>query len=176
MPICFFSFFSCTCTYDREAIDNLTWHNQSSDHIMTVTNLTICLHCCNHKCLLQQIEKPWTGLEKTGKTGSSLQGNFVIWRGKKEIRKGNPPSLEGNLPCCREILPSLQGIKHFSRLGHGHPSQKTRQQLVMIECIFKSSRVNVGIIVTLFCHVTDVSLYSPEEGTSQWNCFLLWTW
>ena len=139
MPICFFSFFSCTCTYDREAIDNLTQPKQRPEA----------------PCR----EILWFGGEK-----------------KKNYVRENLPHWEGNLPCWREILPSLQGIKHFSRLGHGHPSQKTNQQLVMIECIFKSSRVNVGIIVTLFCHVTDVSLYSPEEGTSQWNCFLLWTW
>ena len=49
--------------------------------------------------------------------GSSLQGNFVIWREKikKYIReaKGNLSTLEGNLPCWREILHSLQGNKTF---------------------------------------------------------------
>ena len=31
----------------------------------------------------------------------------------KEIHKGNPPTMEGNLPCWREILHSLQGNKDF---------------------------------------------------------------
>ena len=31
-----------------------------------------------------------------------------------EIHKGNPPKLEGTLPCWRKILPSLKGII-FSR-------------------------------------------------------------
>ena len=62
-------------------------------------------------CFAYTCEQAW---KKTGKTGSSLPGNFVIGRGKnREIHKGNHPILEGNLPCWREILPSLQGNKHF---------------------------------------------------------------
>ena len=68
----------------------------------------------DHTCIM---EMEWDtcsfwrpGLEKTGKTGSSLQGNFVIWRKKnREIHKGNPPTLEGNLPCWKQIFAQLAG-------------------------------------------------------------------
>ena len=51
---------------------------------------------------------------KNRQNGKPLAGKFCDLEEKnKEIHKGNPPTLEGNLPCWREILPSLQGNKHF---------------------------------------------------------------
>ena len=51
---------------------------------------------------------------KNRQNGKLLAGEFCDLEGKnKEIHKGNPPTLEGNLPCWREILPSLQANKHF---------------------------------------------------------------
>ena len=51
---------------------------------------------------------------KNWQNGKFLAGKFCDLEGKnKEIHKGNHPTLEGNLPCWREILPSLQGNKHF---------------------------------------------------------------
>ena len=51
---------------------------------------------------------------KNWQNGKLLAGKFCDLEEKnKEIHKGNHPTLEGNLPCWREILPSLQGNKHF---------------------------------------------------------------
>ena len=51
---------------------------------------------------------------KNRQNGKLLAGKFCNLEGKnKEINKGNHPTLEGNLPCWREIFPSLQGNKHF---------------------------------------------------------------
>ena len=76
------------------------------------------------------------GVEKTGKTGSSLLGNFVIWREKikKYIRE--------TIPHWREILPSLQGNKFFFQAwtfrgrsknfqggGHTHSLWRKQQHL-----------------------------------------------
>ena len=45
----------------------------------------------------------------------------MIWREKiKKYIKGNPLTLEGNLPCWREILPSLEGNKHFFQACAAH--------------------------------------------------------
>ena len=45
--------------------------------------------------------------------GNSLQEICDLEGNSKEIHKGNPPTLEGNLPCWREILHSLQENKDF---------------------------------------------------------------
>ena len=53
---------------------------------------------------------------KNRQNGKLLAGKFCELEGKnKEIHKGNPSTLEGNLPCWREILPRLQGNIFFSR-------------------------------------------------------------
>ena len=55
-----------------------------------------------------------SGLEKNRQNGKLLAEKFCDLEGKiKEIHAGNPPTLEGNLPCWREILHSLQGNKDF---------------------------------------------------------------
>ena len=72
----------------------------------------------DHTCIM---EMEWDtcsfwrpGLEKTGKTGSSLQGNFVIWRKKieKYIRETLPHWRE-IYPAGSKFLPSLQGNNNF---------------------------------------------------------------
>ena len=58
----------------------------------------------------------YPGLEKNRQNGKLLARKFGDLEGKnKEIHKGNHPTLEGNLPCWRESLPSLQGNKHFGQ-------------------------------------------------------------
>ena len=53
---------------------------------------------------------------KNRQNGKLLAGKFCELEGKnKEIHKGNPSTLEENLPCWREILPSLQGNIFFSQ-------------------------------------------------------------
>ena len=53
---------------------------------------------------------------KNRQNGKLLAGKFCELEGKnREIHKGNPSTLEGNLPSWREILPNLQGNNFFSR-------------------------------------------------------------
>ena len=78
---------------------------------------------CRHFC--QQSAKKVNacpGQEKIGKMGSSLAGNFVIWNWKnKEIHKENHLTLEGNLPCWRKILLSLNGNRFFQACACANP-------------------------------------------------------
>ena len=64
------------------------------------------------------------GLEKNGKSGTSLQGNFVIWREiNKEIHKKCWEMLSywrEIFSIWREILLSLQGNKHFFQAWAGY--------------------------------------------------------
>ena len=63
-----------------------------------------------------QYEQESAGLEKNRQHGKLLAGKFCDLEGKikKHISfKVNPLTLEGNLPCWRDTLHSLQGNKNF---------------------------------------------------------------
>ena len=76
----------------------------------------IIIKAASGKLVWKQHKQAW---KKKKQNGKLLAGNFVIW-------EGNHPThaLEGNLPCWREILPSLQG-KH-QKFQNNDPTNNTQ--------------------------------------------------
>ena len=111
-----------------------------------------------------------------------LAGKFCDLGKNKEIHKGNPPILEGNLPCWREILPSLQGNKHFFQ-AWAVPSVCKKVQVGVKKCNGNAG-VYVGKDAMQWQSILKVGsnlqvkfhLYFPQFGTVfklVWNTFWL---
>ena len=83
-----------------------------------------------------------------------LARKFCDLEGKnKEIHKGNHPTLEGNLPCWREILPSLQGNKHFSRPGCSIP-HTVWTGFILSAIMHNSAFTHIELELPFLCPVT----------------------
>ena len=82
-----------------------------------------------------------------------LAGKFCdLERKHKEIHKGNPSTLEGNLPCRREILPSLQGKNIFSRpVSSGQPTKQIMWNLDHTVIISITGLINWSVQVHNYC-------------------------